>query len=69
MVGGDALVVELDVRVLRLAEAHRVVVLEDGAVGRLVLRLLELELDDALVDVLSGERLTFFMMMTLNSTS
>lgn len=68
MVGRNALVVELYVRVLGLAEAHCVVVFEDGAVRRLVLWLFELELDDAFVDVLSRKCLTFLMMMTLNST-
>lgn len=53
MVGGYALVVELDMGVLGLANPDRVVVLEDRPVGGLVVRLVELELYDPLVHVLN----------------
>lgn len=55
MVGRNALVVELYMRVLGLAKAHRVVVLQYGAVRRLVLWFFELELYDAFIDVLNGK--------------
>jgi hypothetical protein len=61
--------IEFYMRILRLSDTDSIVVLEDGAVGRFVVGFLELELDDALVDVLSGGRGTFLMIRTLNSTS
>ena len=69
VVGGDALVEEADVGFLSLADADGVVVLEDGPVGGLVVGLLELELDDALVEVLSRLPGTCLRMTTLISTS
>lgn len=69
MIGGNALVVELYMRIFSLADTNGIVVFEDGTVRRLVVRLLELELNYALVDVLNTRKGTFLMMSTLNSTS
>jgi len=52
VVGGYALVGESDVRLLGLADAHCVVVFEDGAVGWFVFGFFELELYDPFVHVL-----------------
>jgi hypothetical protein len=69
VIGGNALVVELYMRIFSLADTNGIVVFEDGTVRRLVVRLLELELNYALVDVLNTRKGTFLMMSTLNSTS
>jgi hypothetical protein len=69
VVGGDALVHEPYMRLLRLADAYGVVVFEDGAVGRFVVWFFELEFDDALVDILNGGGCTFFTMTTFIYTS
>lgn len=61
--------VELYMRIFSLADTNGIVVFEDGTVRRLVVRLLELELNYALVDVLNTRKGTFLMMSTLNSTS
>lgn len=52
VIGADALIGEPNMTLLGLADAHSVVVLEDGSVGRLVFGLLELEFDHSFVDVL-----------------
>lgn len=69
MIGGNALVEEADMGLFRLADPDSVVVLQDGPVGRLVVRLLELELYHALVHVLPRHLLTLFTMTTFSSTS
>lgn len=55
-------------RILSLADTNGIIVFEDGTIRRLVVRLLEFELNNALVDVLNSREHTFLMMSTLNST-
>jgi hypothetical protein len=69
VVGGDALVVELYMRIFSFSNSNGVVVFQDGAIGRLIVWFFELELDDSLVDVLNSANCTFFMIKTLNYTS